>query len=104
MTKKIKVDILREGSNNSGVLAMVAANNAGTLDISKSDIIGFLTWRKVEYPAMNKELTFRTRRNEDYSELYIYEDGKDRPTLSLTWVEVHELATNPDDLKDVKFN
>lgn len=99
---KIKANIHKEGFNNSAILAMVAANNSGRISVDIPDIKGLLKWRQTEYPAMTKEV--HVSKDSGESTIHIYEDWKGEPTLTLEWVEVYDLATNPDDIKDVKFN
>lgn len=103
MQIKISVDIHAQGDNNAAILAMVAANNSGKLLMDISDIKGFLKWKKVEYPAMNKDLSWK--KDSGQSNLYIFEDSSSVPTLILTWKEVHELvpAADANDLKDINI-
>lgn len=102
MKVKISVDIHKEGNNNAHILAMVAANNGTNTIIDISDIKGFIQWKRIEYPNMNKDLSWRKDSGEDAINIYEEVGG---PTLTLTWKEVHELvpAADENDLKDINI-
>lgn len=102
MKTKINVEIHQEGHNNASILAMVAHNNAGANTIEPRDIIGLIKWKKVEYPAMNRLLSYQLFT--DGISIFEGEEGC-FATLSLTWKEVHELvpAADENDLKEINI-
>jgi len=85
MKQKIKVDILKHGSENQYLLKAVARMNEGLCSFSIRDLEGYFAVENAKY---NNKLVLISE--EGYC--HVSEDGGDTFTLTLEWVEVHELV------------
>jgi len=86
MKSKIQVVIHKQGSENENLLRMVANHNEGTAQIDLSDIVGYMYAKKAMFPTVSNYRVYN-----DNGTLNISEDNGESFTLSLTFVELHEL-------------
>lgn len=86
MKTKINVEIHKNGSENDVILKAISNHNEGLCNILLNDVAGYIHTRKAMYPTIHKYHTDSGENN-----LHISEDGGKTLTLSLQWVEVHEL-------------
>lgn len=104
MKQKINVVIHKTGSNNGFILECTGETNAGKAQFSPRDLEGYLNMKKAFTP-MSAEGYKLLKDETEPNTFHVSEDGGKTFTLSLEWVEVHNLETpvSNDDLKDV-FN
>lgn len=89
MKKKINVAILKSGSENSAILQMIGYMNEGEKQFSARDMEGYLNCRVAQYPSVS-DYSF-TKSDEQGEVYHVSEDGGKTFTLTLEWIEVHEL-------------
>lgn len=104
---KLNVKLIKAGSENDVITRLIANCNEGQskAQISPRDLEGYLNVRNGTYPTITN---CKLVKDEEESNTYhVSEDGGKTFTLSLEWVEVHELVPSEpataDDLKDI-FN
>jgi hypothetical protein len=111
MKQKLNVKLIKSGSENDILTRLIANMNEGKAQISPRDLEGYLTTRNATYPTISN---CKLVKDEDEPNTYhVSENGGFDFTMSLEWVEIHELPEvdkgieeelNPeDDLKEV-FN
>lgn len=110
MTHKIKVEIYKPGEHTEFILKVVAVNNSGVREIGPLALQAYLQVRAAVYNSTICDLAVL----EDMK-LHISSDGGKTYSLTLEWVEVHELSEiekeinselehkNADDLKGVNI-
>lgn len=87
MKQQINVKIRKSGSENGTVLRMIGHMNEGIKEFSARDLEGYFNCRNACYPnAINGNLIKGEEKGEVY---HVWEKGE--ITLSLEWVELHEL-------------
>jgi hypothetical protein len=102
---KLNVVIHKTGTANNNLLDSIGNYNEGKIDFSPRDLEGWFTVEKAYLPTTRKDHCLI--KDETEPNLYhVSEDGGKSYTLSIEWVEVYEIQSEPataDDLKDI-FN
>ena len=92
MKKQINVKLLKYGSENDVITKMIANYNEGKVEATPRDIEGYMITRNCMYPTL---FDFKLVKSDEPGEVYhISEDGGKTFTLTMDWVEVHELIEN----------
>lgn len=99
MKQKIKVEIHKMGSENDFITRLVASVNSGKAQLSMNSLMGYIDTRQAAWADISN-LSYKQSGNR----LVISEDENATFTLSLEWVEVHELDNKPDDLPQALFS
>lgn len=97
MRYKIKVEVHNLGEHTEDIIKAIAANNAGIRTITPLDIQSYLKVRDATFPNSSNDLAYVTS-DKDWI-VNISSDKEKTYSLTLCWVEVHELANDiPKDL------
>ena len=96
MKRKIKVTIHKHASENDFILRAIGNMNEGNIPFSSVDLIGYLKMRKAYLPSANGGYLWRSP---DSDILAISEDGGKSLSLTLEWVEVHELSPADEEIE-----
>lgn len=103
MKQKINVVIHRNGSTSAKILDIIGAMNEGKANFSPRDLEGHFAIERAWMTTANKGLTL-VKDTEESNTYHVSEDGGKSFTLSLEWMEVRELKTEPaNDLENVNI-
>ena len=91
--KKYQICLHKSGKNNTPILEMIAYANEGRSRLSFIDLVGYINATKARYPIADEGFSYVwDTRNPNGTTLHISEDNCETFTISVTQIELHELA------------
>ena len=102
MTKKLNVKIHKGGDNNRVILDCIGSYNAGKVHFTARDLEGWLQVQRAFLPGIGAKYCLIKDVTE--SDVYHVSEDGETFTISLEWVEVHELQPNESDIKSMLHN